>query len=40
LINESIPCKAVCIWQRAMDYHYSSYEWSYQDSMRNQNGTT
>ncbi len=25
--------------QRAMDYYNSSYEWNYQDSTRNQNGT-
>ena len=28
------------IQQRAMDYHNSSYEWNYQDSMRNQNRKT
>ncbi len=37
LINEGILCKAE---SRAMDYHYSSYKWNYQDSTLNQNGTT
>ncbi len=34
------PQSRVRIWQRAMDYHYSSYKWNYQDSTRNQNGMT
>jgi hypothetical protein len=34
--QEGILCKAKKpIQQRAMDYHHSSYEWNYQDSMWN-----
>jgi hypothetical protein len=43
LINEGILHKAqsrVHIWQTAMDYHYSSYKWSYQDLTWNKNGMT
>ena len=38
VINKGVLCKAKS--QRAMDCHYSSYKWNYQDSMRNQNRTT
>ncbi len=34
------PQSRVHIWQRAMDYHNSSYKCNYQDSMRTQNRTT
>ncbi len=41
VINKRYPPQSRArIWQRAMDYHYSSYEWNYQDSTWNQNGTT
>jgi hypothetical protein len=42
LINEGILCKAESSYGKEpwTIYHYSSYEWDYQDSMCNQNGTT
>ncbi len=34
------PQSRVQVQQRAMDYHNSSCEWNYQDSMQDQNGKT
>ncbi len=37
--KDSILCKAESIWKkRTMGHNDSSYEWNYQDSMRNQIG--
>jgi hypothetical protein len=37
--KDGILCKAESIWKkRTMDHNDSSYEWNYQDSMRNQIG--
>ncbi len=39
LVIKYPPQSRVHVWQRAMDYHYSSYKWNYQDSTRNKNET-
>ena len=40
VINEGILRKAESAYGKEPYYHYSSYKWNYQDSMRNQNGAT
>ncbi len=41
VINEGILRKAESAYgKEPMHYHYSSYEWNYQDSTRSQNRTT